>query len=138
AFGKPGFFRLPHEDEWEYAARGGRGNKQPFYWGTELNGTQANTDGTLPFGTTAKGPYLKRTCAVDDTNNGKYPAHPWGLMHMHVWEWCDNIYEKTTGRVMRGGSLSVGSYGGRAAHRTYTRPDATFSVLGCRIRLVTN
>jgi formylglycine-generating enzyme required for sulfatase activity len=78
-------FGLPHEDQWEYACRGGRGNRQPFYWGCELNGTQANVNGNYPypFGTAAKGPHLKRPCPVDFTNGGRYPAHPWGLLHMH-------------------------------------------------------
>src|SRR5206468_519820 len=39
-FGKAGQFRLPHEDEWEYACRGGKGNGRAFCWGDELNGTQ--------------------------------------------------------------------------------------------------
>jgi formylglycine-generating enzyme required for sulfatase activity len=63
ALGK-GRFALPHEDQWEYACRGGKGNKQPFYFGGELNGAQANCDGNTPFGTATKGAYLERT------NNG--------------------------------------------------------------------
>jgi formylglycine-generating enzyme len=32
ALGKTGKFALPDDDEWEYACRGGKGNKQPFYF----------------------------------------------------------------------------------------------------------
>ena len=90
AFGKPGEFALPHEDAWEYACRGGLGNQKTFYFGKELNGTQANIDGNYPFGTTTKGPYLERTAAVGSYEK-KFP-HPWGLCDMHgnVWEWCNN------------------------------------------------
>jgi formylglycine-generating enzyme required for sulfatase activity len=104
--GPPGALRLPSEDEWEYACRGGLGNKQPFYFGKELNGTQANVNGTFPFGTTDKGPFLDRPCAVDDTCNGKYPPHPWGLMHMHgnVAEWCADVLPGR--RPVRGGSFA--------------------------------
>lgn len=35
AFGKGSKCVLPHEDEWEYAYRGGKGNERPFYWGIE-------------------------------------------------------------------------------------------------------
>ncbi|MBM3981984.1 MAG: hypothetical protein FJ304_17260 [Planctomycetes bacterium] len=58
AFGKDGTFVLPHEDQWEYACRGGRGNARPFYWGDKFNGTQANIDGNSPYGTPDKGTYL--------------------------------------------------------------------------------
>lgn len=36
---------LPHEDEWEYACRGGLGNKQPYYFGNSLKGDLANCMG---------------------------------------------------------------------------------------------
>ena len=59
-FGKAGQFKLPHEDQWEYACRGGKGNKQPFYFGNELNGTQANCNGKSPYGTDMKRVITKR------------------------------------------------------------------------------
>jgi len=122
AFGNGGKFALPHEDEWEYACRGGRGNVRPFYWGDKLNGTQANIDGTYPFGTTDKGTSLWRTCAVDatdDTKGNKYEVHPWGLMHMHgnVLEWCESTYPFPPDPVVRGGYWGNGAYGSRAAYR---------------------
>ena len=67
--------RLPTEAQWEYAARGG--TAMPFYWGLELNGMQANCDGSNPYGTTTKGPNLETTTTVG-SYAGKYP-HPWGL-----------------------------------------------------------
>ena len=123
---KPISLRLPHEDQWEYACRGGLGNTRPFYFGSVLNGSQANTKGSSPYGTTDSGPDLDRPCAVDDTGNGKYEPHPWGLMHMHgnVWEWCDNVYEGTQNRVLRGGSWAAGSQRARSANR-YAMPPAT-------------
>jgi len=122
-FGKVGKFALPHEDAWEYACRGGLGNKRPFYWGNELNGTQANMDGNYPFGTSTKGPYLGRPTPVG-SYAAKFP-HPWGLCDMHgnVFEWCENLYEQTTARVLRGGSWgSCGLYC-RAAFRYRNVPD---------------
>jgi len=50
-----GKFVLPHEDEWEYACRGGKGNRQPFYFGDRLNGYLSNCDGNNPYGTETKG-----------------------------------------------------------------------------------
>ena len=106
-FGKgAGTFALPHEDQWEYACRGGLGNGRPFYFGDALNGTEAKCDGSCPFGTTTKGPDKGRPTPV-----GFYTAkpllHPWGLFDMtgNVWEWCENKYDQTNDRrVLRGGS----------------------------------
>ncbi|HEY1189075.1 MAG TPA: bifunctional serine/threonine-protein kinase/formylglycine-generating enzyme family protein [Gemmata sp.] len=105
-FGARAAFALPHEDMWEYACRGGLSNARPFYWGSALNGTEANIDGNYPYGTSTKGKYLGRPCPVDFTGEGKYPKHPWGLRHMHgnVWEWCENEYDKTNIHTLRGGS----------------------------------
>lgn len=119
AFGKTGKFVLPHEDEWEYACRGGKGNKQAFYFGDELNGTQANCDGSTPFGTATKGDSKQRTTEVG--SYAKDWPHPWGLCDMHgnVYQWCDNLYEldKDQSRVVRGGSWRNVASSCRSANR---------------------
>ena len=80
-------YRLPTEAEWEYCCRAG--TSTPFHFGNELNGTQANCDGTFPYGNTQKGPFLRETSPV-----GSYPPNAWGLYDMHgnVWEWCADRY----------------------------------------------
>jgi formylglycine-generating enzyme required for sulfatase activity len=132
-----GAFRLPHEDEWEYAARGGMGNKQAFYWGAELNGTQANHNGNCPFGMDTKGKFLRRPCPVEFSNGGKYPAHPWGLAHLlgNIWEWCENTYEQTAARVLRGGSWHDDGFYCRAAVRTWLAANYQDEIAGCRLVL---
>jgi formylglycine-generating enzyme len=134
-FGTRGKFVLPHEDEWEYACRGGKGNRQPYYFGNELNGKQANCNGTVPFGTETKGPYLERTTEVGSYARD-YP-HPWGLCDMHgnVYQWCQNNYnnDPKIGRVVRGGSWSSGADGCRAAHYNGRSPAYRNYYLGCRV-----
>ena len=111
------------------------GNGRPFYWGDKLNGTEANINGNYPYGTTTKGKYLKRTCAVDFTNEGKYPKHPCGLMHMHgnVWEWCENLYDQTNSRVLRGGAWSRDRDRCRAAFRYSDAPAGRNRYYGFRV-----
>jgi formylglycine-generating enzyme required for sulfatase activity len=138
-FGKDCKFMLPNEDQWEYACRGGKGNKRPFYWGDELNGTQANCNGDYPYGTTTKVPSLERTCAVDFTNGGKYEKHPWGLYHMigNVYQWCDNVYDRSKEHnVLRGGSYGNGAVLCRSASRIGISPGFSSSaVYGFRVCL---
>lgn len=116
-FGKPGAFRLPHEDEWEYAYRGGQGNGQPFYWGHTLIGDRANCGGAHPYGPWDSGKFLERTSAV-----GAYEGacwHPWGLCDMsgNVCQWCDNKHPLTGDHVLRGGSWHQRPNACRAAFR---------------------
>jgi formylglycine-generating enzyme required for sulfatase activity len=135
AFGKAGKFCLPHEDEWEYAARGGKGNRQAFYWGDELDGSQANCDGNSAYNAPNAKNYLDRTCAVDDATL-KYPRHPWGLMHMHgnVWEWCENKYNQSGDhRVLRGGSWRGYAWQCRAASHSRVAPDYRYGSVGFRL-----
>jgi hypothetical protein len=125
-----GKFALPHEDEWEYACRGGKGNDHPFYFGDAMNGTQGNCNGTAPFGDIAKGPNLQRTCPV-----GSYESvapHPWGLCDMagNVWQWCG--CSSNDGHAVRGGCWNSGGRDCRAAMRPGHGPDR-YDAYGFRI-----
>ena len=113
-------YRLPTEAEWEYCCRAG--TSTPFHFGNELNGTQANCDGTFPYGNTQKGPFLRETSPV-----GSYPPNAWGLYDMHgnVCEWCQDWsgdYPKQSVTDPRGpeaGAICVlrgGSWGNEAAN----------------------
>jgi uncharacterized protein (TIGR02996 family) len=137
--------RLPTEAEWEYAARGG--TTTPFYWGSELNGTQASCSGTSPFGTKLKGPAQESATTV-----GSYAAtfpHPWGLADVigNVWELCRDWYgayrdgestdpvgpERGSSRVSRGGCWIDYAWFCRAAYRGKDSPDERSRYLGFRV-----
>lgn len=82
--------RLPTEEEWEFAARGGLDGKD-FVWGDEIEPggkSAANTwQGNFPWKSTARhGP---RTMPV-----GSFPANEYGLYDMagNVWEWTADWY----------------------------------------------
>jgi formylglycine-generating enzyme required for sulfatase activity len=126
-------FQSPSEAQWEYACRAG--TTTPFHFGSQLNGRQANCDGTVPYGTDSEGPFLKKTTPV-----GKYPANAWGLYDMHgnVNELCADWYgdypdgpiKDPEGvsdgeyRVLRGGSWSYDAVDCRAATRTLDLPNS--------------
>jgi formylglycine-generating enzyme required for sulfatase activity len=137
--------RLPSEAEWEYACRAG--TTTPFHFGTALNGTQANCDGTYPYGTQKKGPYLGRTCQVKS-----YPANAFGLCDMHgnVWQWCQDWYADSCAdlpgadpiradkgshdaRVQRGGSWIHNARFCRAACRSADAPTSRADHRGFRV-----
>jgi formylglycine-generating enzyme required for sulfatase activity len=135
-------YRLPTEAEWEHACRAGTAT--PFHFGTQLNGRDANCDGSEPYGTTTKGPYLQRTTRV-----GSYEGNVFGLYDMHgnVWEWCSDwfadyapaVVDDPTGatagsfRVYRGGGWYFGARYCRSADRHGNAPDFRFDFLGFRL-----
>ena len=135
-----GKFCLPFEDEWEYAARGGRGNKQAYYFGDELNGTLANCNGNYPYGTATKGDYKERPMPVgsyeDKEDGGAKARHPWGLCDMtgNVSQWCDRKEnDKSDVQVLRGGSWY--GYAGfcRSAFRRWNLADRHNNYNGFRV-----
>ena len=140
-------YHLPTEAEWEYACRAG--TTTPFYFGSQLNGRQANCDGTGPYGTNIKGPFLEKTSPV-----GKYPANAWDLYDMHgnVWEWCSDWYGEypsgsvtdpsgpATGsnRVLRGSCWGILAVACRSAKR-YSAPSSGRSVnIGFRVAMTSS
>jgi formylglycine-generating enzyme required for sulfatase activity len=128
--------RLPHEDEWEYACRGGRGNQRAFYFGDMATSLQFNFDGGYGYNTLQKGPYLARTTPVG--SYAKVVPHPWGLCDMHgnVSEWCANLYVKDRDwRCLRGGSWNHPARAGRSAFRHGDYPSYKSQTIGVRFCL---
>jgi formylglycine-generating enzyme len=96
-------FVLPTEAQWEYACRAG--TKTVFHFGDTLNGSEANCDPDLPYGTSIRGRYLGQPSVV-----GSYPPNAWGLYDMHgnVGEWCADWY----GEHLPGGTDPLGPSSG--------------------------
>ncbi|MEN3335787.1 MAG: formylglycine-rating enzyme [Blastocatellia bacterium] len=142
--------RLPTEAEFEYAERGGLGEKK-YAWGDELNpGGQylANCwQGIFPARNLGADGFLGRAPV------GSFPANGYGLYDMsgNVWEWCadwfgEEYYQTSpranppgpasgADRAIRGGSwLCSENYctGYRVAARNHTASDTGLNNLGFR------
>ncbi len=125
--------RLPHEVEWEVAARYPDGFVYP--WGNEFNREKANTyEGGVG-----------QTTAVGSYPMGKNEALNLYDLSGNVWEWCANKYktpdEDQVGRsndlrVLRGGSWSRSDSLARAAYRYNDSPGFRYSSLGFRVVVV--
>jgi formylglycine-generating enzyme len=117
-----GRFRLPTEEEWEYACRAGTTTAYAF--GNELKKSQANYDGPS-------------TVAVKS-----FTPNAWGLYDMHgnVWEWCATEYcpypAAACGskfKVIRGGSWHFGADSARSALRYTHEPHLRGFSIGFRL-----
>jgi formylglycine-generating enzyme required for sulfatase activity len=114
-------YRLPTEDEWEYAARGGNKSKGYKYSGSnildEVGWYWENSD--------------RNTHPV-----GQKKANELGIYDMsgNVWEWCEDKYdERRSFRVSRGGSWNYIAKNCRSAARHSYDPGDRNIILGFRV-----
>lgn len=137
-------FRLPSEAEWEYAARAG--TTSIYNTGDAIKSTEANFNGTFPFGLNLRDEYRKSTMPV-----GSFPANAFGLYDMHgnVWEWCNDWYnpdyykqeiiqnppgpEASQMKVLRGGSWFRYSAHIRSATRYKNKQSGQYADTGFRV-----
>jgi formylglycine-generating enzyme required for sulfatase activity len=121
--------RLPHEHEWEAAARGRE--RRIYAWGDDWDPRKCNAGETG----------IRRTSAVGLFPTGATPDT--GLLDMtgNVWEWCVNDYDTgsvdiniNNWRVLRGGSWNdpYTTYF-RAAFRNRLSPDGRYNIRGFRV-----
>ena len=125
--------RLPHEEEWEVAARYPDGRSYP--WGSEWDSNKANTDESGINQTTAVGLYPQ----------GQNPELGLYDLSGNVWEWCQNKYKDPKdaavdasgeSRSLRGGSFFGGQNAARAAFRGFLDPGDRVNYFGFRVVVV--
>lgn len=132
-------YRLPTDEEWEYAARGGFSSRR-FPWGDEIQHSLANYYSSSSYSydtspTRGYHPDYDNDPMPYTSPAGSFAANGYGLYDMsgNVWEWCFDWYWEDEDRVMRGGSwdLNIG-YDCRVGTRFSNYPDSTSNEVGFR------
>ncbi len=130
-------YRLPTEEEWEYAARGGNKSKGYLYAGSN-NPDQAVWYYETTYGSSTQPVGLKKANELDLYD-----------MSGNVWEWCKDGYtlqyyssgsknssKGPTGenyRVLRGGAWNSSAFHTRVANRDRNDPESSNVKIGFRV-----
>ena len=136
-------YRLLHEAEWEYAARGGTTTAR--WWGDGREGLCRHANGAdLSFDRVIPGdPSVNRSC--DDGYAFASPVHafppnPFGLYDMlgNLWQWTADCFSAGPGgdcarRAIRGGSWHNYPVALRVANRFALPPGLRSSSIGFRV-----
>lgn len=118
--------RLPHDDEWERAARGTNGIEYP--WGEGFDKHAANT-----WDSDATGTGLGGTTAVCTFPQGTSPDGAWD-MSGNAWEWTGTWYDEDRKyRIVRGGSWIGYQWFARASFCNWSIPLMFNDDLGFRV-----
>jgi formylglycine-generating enzyme required for sulfatase activity len=125
-------YRLPTEEEWEYAARAGAGTAFPF--GDEISPSLANYDHSARYRGSPALPYRGYPEAVTG-----YPGNAFGFAQMsgNVWEWTSvcatGEVQPCKARVLRGGSFESAPGELRLANRFPIPDDKVRPDVGLRV-----
>jgi formylglycine-generating enzyme required for sulfatase activity len=139
-------YRLLSEAEREYVTRAG--TTTPFWWGSSISTSQANYDGSYPYGGGgAIGESRKKTLPVDS-----FQPNPWGLYQVHgnVWDCVEDCWNvsyqgapsdgsawTSSGvcrrRVVRGGSWNSIPRNLRSADRFWLATGDRIDIVGFRV-----
>jgi len=123
--------RLPHEHEWEYAAKADTPWDQNYWWGDQFDSGKCNGDQNVG-----------RTTAPAAKHE-----NPWRFQDIlgNVLEWCQDVYHPvysrdnpddptgSSARVLRGGSWDDGAAWLRSAFRGCDDPADAIDYVGFRV-----
>jgi sulfatase modifying factor 1 len=131
-------YRLPTNDEWEYAARGGVSG-QRFPWGNTVTYTQANYD-SEEFYSYDISPVRGYNPDYDDNGFpcsspvGAFEPNGYGLYDMagNVWEWCNTPAASEPFYIIRGGSWFSLADDLRCGREGWYEPSKSCGSLGFR------
>ena len=114
-------FRLPTEQEWEYACK--TGSTTEYFWGDNAKEAEDYA-------------WYDKNSKNSTHEVGSKKANPWGLYDMigNVWEWTESWYDgKKEQKVLRGGSWYGIALSLRSAYRLNRSPSFSGNSVGFRV-----